>query len=886
MLFSTFSLSTLADAPTTGAPKLQRSSKGALVLPKSGLDPRSLNSEIHITHLAYNSEQREQVSMLYALYRTSPGQTPLTDHIFDGKSLDDQIRAADILETTGLDANAYQSLSNRWSLRWSRATGSTIKTCRILYQCTLGYDHTQRSTKAANEVKRTIPTKYTGCLAHVKLTVRTFVTGDHILRIRGHLQHNQECSNSPFERKPCIPLHPDVFEVALKQLNDGSTIADIRRKNLEMCKAAAYQHFPTNLQSSPFRWVFQASDSCSLYCKHHRTKGVAVIEAPKMNINNWLDPDSENYDGQLAKSIFHYSARSALGDRFEVCIATQEMNEAAWQYGHKKQIILDGTFGICDKQLLLFIVMVVDHDKKGVPVAFMMFSAPAGNKQSSLGYDSEILTKLLHTWRDSLNAKKPPGASLFTPVSAITDTDLKERAALAAVFSGIFLLICRFHLRQSWRNHRNRVLKGKRTEWMDLKKRMMTLEAALPKTEQLVDARGLILHERRLLEAALEESPESSHAISKAITHLDYLDNYWLSENLWESWSNHNRRAVANILLCKIEGVIPTTNHLESFNGVLKQTHLKHWQHSGRRLRVDVLLNVLVLHILPSIFEQRQMYKDQNNHIAALIQLLPGGASLLEDDEPPQSGFCAPKVAYLTPDVQRNVEAQALLDAGQVDAPTALPGNVGLLLACYSSHSLSVEKNPTIYSVRVGFNGVVSCSCLDFSSQGGACKHIRAALLLIAELCSTRGMSIPNIPIPKSANDALILQQREVLMIKIRLPIAWAVKEVERLSGGSRGDVSTEENEEEDENNDNTRSVGTNESSDSEIEHSLDWDSNFDSPRATQNQRALSEQRLAKSLYSLDAVGKSSLEVICHKLASCVTGASAGQLEMIHQNLT
>jgi len=39
-----------------------------------------------------------------------------------------------------------------------------------------------------------------------------------------------------------------------------------------------------------------------------------------------------------------------------------------------------------------------------------------------------------------------------------------------------------------------------------------------------------------------------------------------------------------------VEGVIPTTNHLEAFNGILKRKHIHRWQHSGKRLRIDLLV--------------------------------------------------------------------------------------------------------------------------------------------------------------------------------------------------------------------------------------------------------------------------------------------------------
>jgi hypothetical protein len=169
---------------------------------------------------------------------------------------------------------------------------------------------------------------------------------------------------------------------------------------------------------------------------------VKVTEKPQINIDEWLDPTSPEYNTTISEAVFHYSARARKGDRFEVCIATEEMRQTAWKYGHQSQIILDGTFGVCDSRLLLFIVMVVDQNKKGLPVAFLLLSAPPGNKQSSAGYNTAIVTKLLQAWKDSLNGCGHLygfAGIVFNPFTTITDTDLKERGALVVVFVTISL---------------------------------------------------------------------------------------------------------------------------------------------------------------------------------------------------------------------------------------------------------------------------------------------------------------------------------------------------------------------------------------------------------------------------------------------------------------
>jgi hypothetical protein len=176
----------------------------------------------------------------------------------------------------------------------------------------------------------------------------------------------------------------------------------VKKKNRELFLAGSYKDFPANIQDSPYRWLLESKDSRSLYPQFSHMNGVKITEKPQINVDKWLDPTSPQYNPAIADAVFHYSARAARGDHFEACIATEEMNAAAWKYGHQNQIILDGTFGVCDSRLLLFIIMVVDENKNGVPVAFLIFSALAGNKQSSAGYNTEILTKLIGVWKDSL----------------------------------------------------------------------------------------------------------------------------------------------------------------------------------------------------------------------------------------------------------------------------------------------------------------------------------------------------------------------------------------------------------------------------------------------------------------------------------------------------
>ncbi|KAK6988371.1 hypothetical protein R3P38DRAFT_3228945 [Favolaschia claudopus] len=251
-----------------------------------------------------------------------------------------------------------------------------------------------------------------------------------------------------------------------------------------------------------------------------------------------------------------------------------------------------------------------------------------------------------------------------------------------------------------------------------------------------------------------------------------------------------------------VDGVIPTTNHLESFNGVFKRVNLGRWQKA--------------IHILPSIFKERSLITEQASRIAALVRLLPGGAALLDKPNQIQTVTAVPKVACLISDPVRDERAREMVVNRQIGQPTSLPGNLGLVLEAYSSRALAVDTNATTYTIRLGFNGVVTCTCEDFKKQGGACKHIRGALMIVANL-RWRGIHIPYIPIPPSFADAQALQSS---MLKITIPPNQ--RNLPTAQAARQYPAEGDEEEEEDDDDDNA-SVATNASSDSD-----DSDSEFD----------------------------------------------------------
>jgi DNA-binding FadR family transcriptional regulator len=60
------------------------------------------------------------------------------------------------------------------------------------------------------------------------------------------------------------------------------------------------------------------------------------------------------------------------------------------------------------------------------------------------------------------------------------------------------------------------------------------LEDSLVKTQTIEEARELLAGERELI----TQFGESRKPIRKALEHLDYLRDYWTTDNLWKSWSD------------------------------------------------------------------------------------------------------------------------------------------------------------------------------------------------------------------------------------------------------------------------------------------------------------------------------------------------------------
>lgn len=233
----------------------------------------------------------------------------------------------------------------------------------------------------------------------------------------------------------------------------------VQSENMALLETFAYKDQRMQTEdplASNYRYYIRTGDLSRLFRDHlYEAYGIDVEIAAEHNIHNWLNSQSQSFRQSIYSTVFYYAARTSKHERFKLCISTPEMREAAWQYCHKQQIVIDGTFGISNCRLLLWIAMGIDELGHGLPVALFLFSASTGAQATHGSYNTAILAELLGAWNTWLGIRD--GES-FEPYAAMTDTDFKERGALATVWAYILLLLCRFHIRQCWTNKR-RVLR-------------------------------------------------------------------------------------------------------------------------------------------------------------------------------------------------------------------------------------------------------------------------------------------------------------------------------------------------------------------------------------------------------------------------------------------
>jgi hypothetical protein len=131
----------------------------------------------------------------------------------------------------------------------------------------------------------------------------------------------------------------------------------------------------------------------------------------------------------------------------------------------------------------------------------------------------------------------------------------------------------------------------------------------------------------------------------------------------------------------------------------------------------------------------------------------------------------------------RDANAEHLVQCRQLEVLRLGPGIYHAI--CQSTapvNAIQVTPSAT-YNIELCQSGRSSCSCPDFQTRGGACKHLRA-LRLIVDCWVQQGFEKPFV-YPRSRNEATQVPMTDVNVPPPLTPVLWDSTFVQSLGGDS-----------------------------------------------------------------------------------------------------
>ena len=304
-----------------------------------------------------------------------------------------QNEAISFLEQHSLLPEQIKSGLTKWKIRHSRNDLITMN--KVLYQCTTGsHVLSHRETKGTKKNQQQY--KFTGCLAFIEIT--TDKSTGFFARAMGYLEHLEACKRAIRVAFPIFNLHPLVKEMAFDLLKINASTNQILTDNQKFIE----QKCNGNVIIENNRLLLKPTDISNLMRNFRKTY---LNINTRVQVENSLDQIfGDNGDFTLKEACFHYQPKT-IDNRLEIGISTKNQRDLAWLFGHEKILLLDGTFGICNRKILLFILMILDEQKQGIPISYFLFSPPSNNKCTSSGYDHKILEMFFQKFVMALGTK-------------------------------------------------------------------------------------------------------------------------------------------------------------------------------------------------------------------------------------------------------------------------------------------------------------------------------------------------------------------------------------------------------------------------------------------------------------------------------------------------
>ncbi|KAG0692955.1 hypothetical protein DFH29DRAFT_985619 [Suillus ampliporus] len=421
--------------------------------------------------------------------------------------------------------------------------------CTQIYQCSCGTD-----TSADN---CEIPWDNIDCLAWLQLITTYDISDDEnprlltIDEISGIFDHGEQCQELvEMLHNPRIPLHPDMREYALGLLRRNIPLTQLQH----MCREWGKAKWGLTPGNNHYRYMLSDHESSSMYRTLANEIGIPQRSAAEDNLDRWFRPTKPEPSSPLLSEalVFYQPHITNVTDRFALILMSAKQQEMAWSFGHQKQMLMDGTFNICSSRVLLFILMVIDNENRGIPVCQIIFSARQEAKATHADYNGQLLKHYLPEWKASMGKNKD--GEEFNMTVANTDNDVHECHALQINFpDALLLLAIRCIPKDSHKDTHLQLAKF----LMLLLKDITDYDLAVARyNEELAYFKQISKARVPLVKAKGKAG----------LAFLAYFQDYLKTRSFWTLWSPGGVLLAAERMGVPLEKVAKTTNHLESFN--------------------------------------------------------------------------------------------------------------------------------------------------------------------------------------------------------------------------------------------------------------------------------------------------------------------------------
>ncbi|CAG8605961.1 12958_t:CDS:2, partial [Acaulospora colombiana] len=610
-----------------------------------------------------------------------------------GESDEEQEKAREFMAFQGLMTDYVNRPESRWKTRWSDTRNGAT-----LYQCSCGSDMKTASKTEASKRR--------------KLRQAYEFNGNHELKIREEVR--------------------DIIELLVRA---NTSIKDVLSINQQLIK----NHLDgrTNLESYHFLiTAFDVKDA---------RRWIKSQNSWDVNVNRSVDHNMEQFfgnDGELSDAVLYFKLRKHRYDYTCLVLATKEQRLLAKQYGHQRYIILNGTFPTGNKKIRMYIIMVVDELKNGIPVGYLLFSRPGDPEVIGISnHEYTILKRLLEEYKVQVSNDPEISQVIFTPKVAIIDLDDQERVAVGEVWNGIQILFSPFQVYSCWRKKASQLLGSDGDENVkkirqDLIKELNELFDGLQSATTISEINEKL---GAMKDSAFEKYSKAydQQVSSKILALFDgqremmkFLQNDQFIGHM-EMWNDYGRRKAAESVGIDVNLFPWSIEYLEGFNVQFNPSRMLRFQKKGNILRLDVLSFLLVKFITPVCSKQRQLW----NWIKKFLEdERPASEAVVEGIEPEEGqwrGLLARyinTIAFEQPDPRIWDIANHFIMSQKITSIEYNGQSLYVTVKSDGKNPETVRDNDEMNYYVVGLLPTINCHCFHYLIRGGACAHIRAAI--------------------------------------------------------------------------------------------------------------------------------------------------------------